>query len=383
MSFETGKKCIDTLFAEDEANSTYINSQDAEIIVLDFIGGEPMLEIELIDQICDYFLEQAIARNHRWALKYMISMSSNGTLYFNENVQKFMKKHKGRLSIGITIDGDKELHDKCRLYADGTGSYDDAAAAFKDILNNYLMDGTKITLAPANISYFSQAVKHMFEEFGIHFMFANCCFEEGWKDEHATILYNQLKEIADYIIDNDYEATYRLDMFDINKYKPMDLDDDQNWCGGTGKMLAFGVDGTIYPCLRYAPYSLGPDVEPLIVGNISHGIEKTEKEQATCAMLRGITRTSQSTDECINCPIANGCSWCSAYNYEKFGTPNHRATYICCMHKAEALGNVYYWNKLAKKLGIKERIPMRVPREWAIPIIGEEEYDKLCKMADE
>lgn len=49
MSFETGKKCIDTLFAEDEANSTYINSQDAEIIVLDFIGGEPMLEIELID----------------------------------------------------------------------------------------------------------------------------------------------------------------------------------------------------------------------------------------------------------------------------------------------------------------------------------------------
>ena len=61
--------------------------------------------------------------------------------------------------------------------------------------------------------------------------------------------------------------------------------------------------------------------------------------------LEQITRRSQSTDECYNCPIASGCSWCSAYNYEIYGTPNKRTTFICPMHKARVLANIYYWNK--------------------------------------
>ena len=66
-------------------------------------------------------------------------------------------------------------------------------------------------------------------------------------------------------------------------------------------------------------------------------------------LISNITRKSQSTEECFNCPIAAGCSWCSAYNYEQFGTPNKRATNICCMHKAASLANVYYWNKIYSK----------------------------------
>jgi len=69
-----------------------------------------------------------------------------------------------------------------------------------------------------------------------------------------------------------------------------------------------------------------------------------------------------------------GCGWCSAYNYEVFGTPNKRATYICCMHKARVLANVYYW----RLRGID--YPMNCPKEWAIEIIGEEEYEKLNSM---
>jgi hypothetical protein len=52
--------------------------------------------------------------------------------------------------------------------------------------------------------------------------------------------------------------------------------------------------------------------------------------------------------------VAKGCGWCSAYNYEEFGTINKRTTYICIMHKARVLANNYYWNKLYKKLNIKK-----------------------------
>ena len=55
MSFETAKQCIDMLLASNETND-YINPVSSPFLILDFIGGEPLLEIELIDQIMDYFI---------------------------------------------------------------------------------------------------------------------------------------------------------------------------------------------------------------------------------------------------------------------------------------------------------------------------------------
>lgn len=381
MPLETAKKCVDALFKADAENSEYINPDDANGLILDFIGGEPMLEIDLISDIVDYFLTRAIELDHRWATRYMISMSSNGTLYFDENVQRFMARHAGRVSVGITLDGDEALHDSCRRYPDGRGSYADAAAAFKDIIARHGQSGTKLTLAPANVDKLADAAIHMFTEFEISELNANCVFEEGWRVEHARILYDQLKRLADWLIDNDLEGAHRLSMFDCRKYRPMDHDDNQNWCGGTGKMLAFGVNGEIYPCQRYSPASLGPDVRPLIVGDAAHGIEVTPDEKAVTEMLRKIDRRSQSTDECWDCPIAAGCAWCSAYNYEKFGTPDRRATFICPMHKATALANAYFWNRLAIKHDMDERFEIYLPREKALEIIDPREYDMLLALA--
>ena len=45
---------------------------------------------------------------------------------------------------------------------------------------------------------------------------------------------------------------------------------------------------------------------------------------------------------------------CSAYNFQEFGTVDKRATYICVMHKARALANVYFWNKYYEKQGKKK-----------------------------
>ena len=68
------------------------------------------------------------------------------------------------------------------------------------------------------------------------------------------------------------------------------------------------------------PNSLGPDVKPLTIGHVDHGIECTCEERDCVKCLKAIDRRTQSTDECFNCPIADGCSWCSAYNYQVFGT---------------------------------------------------------------
>lgn len=119
------------------------------------------------------------------------------------------------------------------------------------------------------------------------------------------------------------------------------------------------------------------------MGNIHTGYLSNAEEKENLDLISNITRRSQSTDECFYCPIAAGCAWCSAYNYEEFGTPNKRAIYICCMHKAQSLANVYYWNTLYKYLNINKKFKMYLPKEEALKIIDENEYNYLLQLSKE
>ena len=373
MPLETAKAFIDLLFDNSETTKMYIDTNTRKSIVLDFIGGEPFLEVKLIDQIVDYFVSQAILRNHPWQYNYRISISSNGTLYFRPEVQNFIKKYQAVLSLGITVDGHKELHDACRVFPDGKGSYDIAIAAVHHYAEVYHGGmSSKVTLAPANIEHTYEALKHLIEE-GYTSIHCNCVFEKGWTLEHATCLYYELKKIADYILDNNLADTHTISMFAPNGFHPMSIEDNTNWCGGNGQMIAVDYKGDIYPCLRYMESSLGNEVPPIIIGNVKTGIMQDAKCINCIKALQAVDRLSQSTEECINCSIAQGCSWCQAYNYQDSGDFNHRATYICVMHQATALANSYYWNRYYLQNDQDNRMKLWLEDEKALKIIPIEE----------
>lgn len=378
MSFETAKKMIDMLFDNDEKLDGYITLENSPGINIDFIGGEPFLEIELIEQICDYFLDEAIRRKHPWALRHKFTITSNGVLYFDEKVQHFLNKYSRHLALSVTLDGNKELHDSCRVFPDGRPSYDYALAACEDWMSKGNYMGSKITIAPGNITHLFSALKHMVE-LGYDDINANTVYEEGWNVEHAKIFYEQLKLIADYLIDNNVEDKIYCSLFEDHFFCPMDETDLNNWCGGTGAMLAVDPDGYLYPCIRYMESSIGSEVEPYRIGHVDTGIAKTDQEIKRMQCLDCITRKSQSTQECFECPIARGCGWCSAYNYQMNGTPDSRCTFNCIMHKARSLGNVYFWNKFYKKHDVNMRMPVFCPPEWALEIIDENEYNSLLE----
>lgn len=160
----------------------------------------------------------------------------------------------------------------------------------------------------------------------------------------------------------------------------MSKEDNQNWCGGNGVMLSVDPDGHYYPCIRYMESSLGEDAEPYRIGHVDRGIGHKEDEQNKLKCLACITRKSQSTEECFNCPIAQGCAWCTAYNYQVNGTPDSRCIYICDMHKARTLANTYFWNKFYRKLDVNERVEVHCPEDWALEIIDKEELDYLREL---
>lgn len=100
-------------------------------------------------------------------------------------------------------------------------------------------------------------------------------------------------------------------------------------------------------------------------------------------MLDAITLTTQSTQECIDCPVATGCSWCSGFNYEVYGTPNKRVTRICKAHKGRVLASCYFYNLRSIKLGDVEPKKINLPREEVEQLIGKQEADALFALEKE
>lgn len=381
MSFETAKAFVDLLLSGEKGFSDYINPTNSPGIIIEFIGGEPFLEIELIEKICDYFYSRCIELEHPWATKFMISICSNGILYTDERVQRFLYKYRDQISFSVTIDGDKKLHDSCRVFPDGSPSYDIASAAAEDWMSRGYYMGSKITIAPGNVKYLYEAIVHFIGK-GYTEINANTVYEKGWTIEHAKIYYDQLIKISDYMVDNNYAGNVFLSLFSQNFFRPKSEEDLQNWCGGTGAMLACDPDGYLYPCIRYMESSLGSTRKPFRIGDIHNGLGMKECDKKCIDCLDSINRRTESTDECFYCPIAEGCSWCSAYNYQENGTPDKRVTYSCDMHKARSLANVYFWNKYFIKHGIGSVFKMHCPKEWALEIISEDEYNKLLKLSE-
>lgn len=378
MSMDVAKRFIDLILDPDPITAEYIDSRNSIAGIIEFIGGEPFLAIDLMEEITDYFIEQTILRNHPWQYNYRISICSNGVLYFNDKVQQYMNKYKDHISFSITIDGNKQLHDSCRLFPDGSGSYDIAMAGVKDWANRLGRQmGSKMTLAPGNIQYTKDAVIGLIEA-GYDDINLNCVFEKGWTLEHAQIYYHQLKALADYLLEYNLEDAVDLSVFVDHMFCPSDPEKTETWCGGYGKMISVDYKGDIYPCIRYMESSLGTEVPPVIIGNVYEGI-MTRPEWKDCVhCMRSITRLTEFSKECLECPIAEGCAECAAYNYQDSGGCwNKRATYICIMHKARALANCYYWNMKYWKHNELKRFKLWLPDEEALKIIDIKELETL------
>lgn len=362
MTFETAKKIVDLVFRLSVTDESSFINTNTKAVILEFIGGEPLLNIDVIEKTCDYFWHKALELHHRFAENFRISMISNGELYFDERVQRFIKKYKSRLSFGITIDGDKEMHDACRVRPDGSGTWEQANAAqmhYKKHFDNRL--GTKVTIAPSNLEHLDRTIKYFIEN-GYTDINANPVFEEEWTVEQAKVYYKKLVAIADYIIDNNLQEKIYCSLFNKNHFRKIDEQDQHPYCGGTGDMCAFGTDGTAYPCIRYMNMSLNGSQPEIAVGNCDRGIYQTDEEKAILCDMAAVTRRSSNDDECYYCPIASGCGNCSAWCYQKYGTYNKRDKGICWMHRARCLANDYFFKKIGEpfEMNLQEEIAEQI-----------------------
>ena len=350
MSLDIAKKAIDYILSHED-------DMPEESVVFDFIGGEPFLEIELIDKVCDYIKTEMFRLNHHWFNSFRFSFSTNGINYHEKKIQDFINKNRNHLSIGITIDGTQMKHDLNRIYkVSSKGSYQDVVKNIPLWLQQFPNAATKVTISSPDIPYISESVIHLYS-LGIHEVNINCVFEDVWKEGDDKAYESELLKLADIIIDNDYYKDYACSFFSETIGKPLDkVKENQNWCGA-GKMFAIDAAGKFYPCTRFAQYSLR-DKKECVIGDIEKGIDYNKLRP-----FLSLDRCTQSTNECVDCEVAGGCAWCQGENYDAADTDTffQRATAICKMHKVRVRANNYFWNKLYRKLELEGQSKDELP----------------------
>ena len=146
MSFEVGKKALDFLVA---------NSGNRVNLEVDFFGGEPLMNWDVVKRLVEYGRSLEPAYNK----KFRFTLTTNGVL-LNEEILEFANKEMSNLVL--SIDGRKQIHDRMRPFRGGQGSYDlivpkfQRAAESREQLNYYVRG----TFTRNNLD-FSEDVLHL------------------------------------------------------------------------------------------------------------------------------------------------------------------------------------------------------------------------------
>jgi uncharacterized protein len=340
MSFETAKAAVDEILQR---------PVKFDSAVWNFIGGEPTLEMDLIDRITDYIKIRTFELNHPWFGNSAFFIGSNGLLYESEPVQNYLAKNKGIASVGITIDGNKEKHDLQRVYPNGKGSYDDVVRNVKLwIKQNPGPKTTKATYANDDLKYLKDSVISLWE-LGIDYVSANVVFENVWDENAPVIFENQLHELADYIIENELWDKYSVRFFDPHVGFQIDEANKSRPHCGSGKMIAVSSAGKYYPCIRFLDFCMGNTEEGYCIGEVGCGINDT--------LLEPFSKLSIGlafTEKCKTCKVAQGCPSCTGFNYDdsKGLSIFQKTMYHCEMHKAQVRASKYFWRRYSQETGL-------------------------------
>lgn len=323
MSLATAKSIVDFVL------STKVQMPE---VVFEIIGGEPLLEADMLSDLTDYIVHKLHSLRHPWRDHYYFSYVTNGT-QFTSNAKSLLLKHLPQTSVTLSLDGSRELQEQNR-----TGSYDKIMADFDWWREHFPACAVKSTLRKASLPYLYDSIRFFVDELRLPLICVNPVFEEAWTEAEFPNLYNRFKQIADYMLSEGRYKKSSLSLFRDNFEEMIGraADPCDVRCGAGNTMLAFDTAGQIYPCIRFkmthtrAPYQLG---------NIINGINPNRLRQF--AVYQCLER-----DHCLECQSKASCSRCIAHEFDAYGHFNQRCLNLCSYAKALFQANAYFNGRL-------------------------------------
>jgi uncharacterized protein len=264
MSLEVAKGAIDFLLE---------TSGNRKRLEVDFFGGEPLMNFDVVKETVKYGRERQKEFNKRIGF----TITTNGTL-LNEEASEFFNENMD--NVVISIDGRKAVNDRMRKFTDGKGTFDEILPKIKDFVNargdkSYYIRGT----FTANNLDFSEDVIFLadqgFKEISIEPVVAEAHRAYALLEEHLPYIYEQYDNLAKkYIEYQDQGKGFRYYHF------LMDLDGGPcvykrvSSCGSGVEYFAVTPDGELYPCHQFV------GKEEFLMGDIKAGVtnKKLQKE---------------------------------------------------------------------------------------------------------
>ena len=308
MSLEVGKKALDFLVAN---SGTRVNLE------VDFFGGEPLMNWQVVKELVAYARTQEEPHNK----KFRFTLTTNGIL-LNDEIMEFVNKEMA--NVVLSIDGRKEINDLMRPHRGGQGSYEAIVPKFQKLAEsrnqaNYYVRGT----FTRNNLDFSRDVMHLadlgFEQISVEPVVAQPMDDYALREEDLPALLAEYDRLAVELIRREKEGKgVNFFHFMIDLSGGPCVAKRLSGCGSGTEYLAVTPWGDLYPCHQFV------GKEEFLMGNVDEGITRRDIQDE----FRGCNVYAK--EKCRDCFARFYCSGGCAANSYNFHGDIHNAYDIGC-----------------------------------------------------
>lgn len=314
MSIETAMKYINEV----------MNSDDCDMVTIDFMGGEPFVEFQKIKTICE------MVWSKEWDKKYTFYAATNGTLVHGE-IKDWLEEHHEQFICALSLDGIKAAHDVNR-----SNSFDKIDVDF--FVRMWPKVRSKTVCSKASLSMLAESLKYIYEV-GFPDIDLKLAYAFDWSDPNEMEeLKKQFGNLVDFYVEHpEYKVASLLNV-DVNEvnYPGKKI---KKWCTVGGDTLSVDMKGDKYPCRYFQDLVRN--------GKISYeDMWKVDYENIQDTL----------SGKCVDCLIRDVCRTCYAYNLDECGDFGKKNYYSCVMSRISAYSSAMIHIKKKEVLGDKYEI---------------------------
>ncbi len=296
MSFEVGKKALDFLIA---------NSGSRRNLEVDFFGGEPLMNFEVVKQLVAYGREQ----EKIYDKNFRFTLTTNGVL-LNKDIQEFANKEMA--NVVLSVDGRKEVHDFMRPFRGGQGSYDKIIPKFKDMAESrhqtdYYVRGTFTHYNTDFAADVLSLADEGFKQISVEPVVAPESEDYAIKETDLPKIMEEYDRLAKEMLKREKEGRgFNFFHFMIDLSGGPCVAKRLSGCGSGTEYLAVTPWGDFYPCHQFVGQ------EEFLMGNVDDGIVRNDlQEEFKCCNV-------YAREKCQTCfakfYCSGGCA-ANAYNF--------------------------------------------------------------------
>lgn len=312
MSFEVGKRALDFLIE---------NSGTRRNLEVDFFGGEPLMNFDVVKQLVAY--ARSVEKQHNKNFRF--TLTTNGML-IDDDVIDFANREC--VNVVLSLDGRKEVHDRFRVDYAGNGSWEKIVPKFQKLVEarggkDYYMRGTFTHANPDFLEDIKVMLDLGFNELSMEPVVCAPDDPSALTEEDFPIVCEQYEKLAELMLQRHREGrpfTFYHYMIDLKGgpciYKRI------SGCGSGTEYMAVTPWGDLYPCHQFV------GDEKYLLGNVFDGVSNTaaQDEFASCNVY--------AREECRDCWARLYCSGgCAANAYHATGSVKGVYKYGCELFK--------------------------------------------------